>query len=92
MLFRSMSLSTKVQEGTGAKMYRWAQALFPIHRSITGAGKITRRRKPAAGVHRPRVPGPGLTACHQQRPGADARPARSPLAGGDGGGVTASKQ
>ena len=33
-----MSLSTKVQEGTGAKMYRWAQALFPIHRSITGAG------------------------------------------------------
>ena len=33
-----MSNSTKVQEGTGAKMYGWAQDLFPIHRSITGAG------------------------------------------------------
>ena len=32
------SNSTKVQEGTGAKMYGWAQDLFPIHRSITGAG------------------------------------------------------
>ena len=33
-----MSNSTKVQEGTGAKMYGWAQDLFPIHRSITGPG------------------------------------------------------
>ena len=33
-----MSHSTKVQEGSGVKMYGWAQDLFPIHRSITGAG------------------------------------------------------
>ena len=33
-----MPNSTKVQEDTGAKMYGWAQDLFPIHRSITGAG------------------------------------------------------
>ena len=33
-----MSNSTKVQGDTGAKMYGWAQDLFPIHRSITGAG------------------------------------------------------
>ena len=33
-----MSNSTKVQEGTGAKLYGWAQDLFPIHRCITGAG------------------------------------------------------
>jgi aminopeptidase-like protein len=33
-----MSNNTKAKVGTGAKMYRWAQALFPVHRSITGAG------------------------------------------------------
>ena len=33
-----MPNSTKMQEDTGAKMYGWAQDLFPIHRSITGAG------------------------------------------------------
>ena len=32
-----MSHSTKVQDGTGDKMHGWAQDLFPIHRSITGA-------------------------------------------------------
>ena len=33
-----MPNSTKVQGDTGDKMHGWAQDLFPIHRSITGAG------------------------------------------------------
>lgn len=33
-----MSNKTETKVGTGAEMYGWAQDLFPIHRSITGAG------------------------------------------------------
>ena len=33
-----MSNKTETKVDTGAEMYRWAQALFPIHRTITGAG------------------------------------------------------
>lgn len=33
-----MSNKTETKVDTGAEMYGWAQDLFPIHRSITGAG------------------------------------------------------